>query len=134
MDLSQREKDLIRQSHAKVATIKDQAGQLFCQRPFAREPSLREMFHRAPIETQAMKLMQVIKWVVERLDDVKSLRDELDKLGKIHADYDVKVDQYPIVGSALVWTLKKGLGSDFSPDAEKAWIELYTYLSGQMER
>jgi hemoglobin-like flavoprotein len=133
MDLSQQEKDLIRQSYAKVAGIKEQAGQLFYQRLFEIEPSLREMFHRAPIETQAMKLMQVIEWVVERLDDVKAIKSDLDKLGKIHADYGVKVDHYPIVGSALVWTLKKGLGPEFTPEAESAWIELYTYLSGQME-
>ena len=133
MELTQQEKDLIRSSYAAIAGLKEQAGQIFYARLFELDPSLRAMFHRAPIETQAAKLMQVFDWVVERLDRVPELKKELHELGRKHVDFGVKVDHYPLVGSALVWTLKKALGKDFDPEAEAAWIELYTYLSGQME-
>jgi hemoglobin-like flavoprotein len=133
MELSQEEIALIRSSYAKIADLKPQAGSLFYGRLFQIDPSLKEMFHRAPIETQAAKLFQVIDWVVERVDRLADLKDELDALGKKHVEFGVKVDHYPIVGSALVWTLKQALGKEFSPEAEGAWIELYTYLSGQME-
>ena len=133
MDLSQQDKQLIRDSFVKIAPRKQQAGEIFYARLFEKDPSLRAMFHRAPIETQATKLTQVFEWVVERLDRVPELKAELTALGEKHAEYGVKVDHYPLVGSALVWTLKKTLGSEFSPEAEDAWIELYTYLSNQME-
>lgn len=133
MDLSQEEKQLIRDSFAKVAPHKDRAGVIFYDRLFQLDPSLREMFHRAPIETQAQKLMQVFGWVVERLDHVKELKAELDELGRKHVEYGVKSDHYALVGSSLVWTLKQALGADFKPEAEAAWIELYTYLSGRMD-
>ncbi|MEO5952510.1 MAG: globin domain-containing protein [Chloroflexia bacterium] len=133
MELSQQEKQLIRDSFAKLAGRKQQAGEIFYERLFSKDPSLRAMFHRAPIETQATKLMQVLDWVVERLDRVPELKAELTALGEKHAEFGVKVDHYPLVGSALVWTLKNTLGPEFSPEAEEAWIELYTYLSNQME-
>jgi len=133
MELSQTEKQLIRDSYAKIAGRKQEAGQIFYDRLFALDASLRPMFHRAPIETQAAKLMQVFDWVVEHLDRVPELKSELIALGEKHAGYGVKVDHYPIVGSALIWTLKNTLGKDFSAEAEAAWIELYTYLSNQME-
>jgi hemoglobin-like flavoprotein len=133
MELTQHEKDLIRGSYAKISGLKQQAGQIFYKRLFELDPSLKSMFHRAPIDTQAAKLMQVFDWVVERLDRVPELKKELHALGMKHVDFGVKVDHYPLVGSALVWTLKHSLGEEFNAEAEAAWIELYTYLSGQME-
>lgn len=133
MELSQQEKQSIRESYAKIAGRKELAGKLFYDRLFTLDPSLRPMFHRAPIETQAAKLMQVFDWVVERLDRVPELKAELAALGERHSEFGVKVDHYPIVGSALIWTLKQALGPEFDSGTEAAWIELYTYLSGQME-
>lgn len=133
MELTEREKQLIRETYGKIAGLKDKAGMIFYDRLFQMDPSLRKLFHRAPIETQAAKLMQVFDWVVERLDRVPELKKELHELGAKHADYGVQVDHYSLVGSALVWTLKQALGNDFDAEAESAWIELYTYLSGQME-
>jgi len=133
MELSQEEKQLIRSSYSKISDLKLEAGRLFYGRLFQLDPGLREMFHRAPIETQAMKLMQVFDWIVERLDRVEELQEELDRLGAQHIEYGVKTEHYALVGSALIWTLKQALGPEFDGPSEAAWIELYTYLSGQME-
>lgn len=133
MELTAEEKQKIRASFARIAAKQQEAGEMFYQRLFELDPGLRTMFHRAPIETQAGKLMQVLAWVVERLDRVPELKAELHTLGRKHGEFGVEVDHYPLVGSALVWTFKKVLGPDFNRETESAWIELYTYLSGQME-
>ena len=36
------------------------------------------------------------------------------------------------VGAALLWTLEKGLGPDFTPETRAAWTEAYTALAGVM--
>jgi hemoglobin-like flavoprotein len=37
------------------------------------------------------------------------------------------------VGSALIETLKDGLGEKFTPETEKAWSKTYNYVASQMK-
>jgi hemoglobin-like flavoprotein len=39
---------------------------------------------------------------------------------------------YDTVGAALLWTLRKGLGSSFTPDVEDAWSTVYGVLANTM--
>ena len=55
-------------------------------------------------------------------------------LGARHAGYGVREKDYDTVGRALIWTLRKGLGDDFTPETEAAWVEVYTALAGVMKR
>ena len=41
-------------------------------------------------------------------------------------------EHYPVVGEALLWTLARGLGPQFTPDVAGAWTAAYTTLSGYM--
>jgi len=54
------------------------------------------------------------------------------ELGKRHKGYGVTEDQYAPVGAALLWTLEKGLGPDWTPELQAAWMETYTALAGVM--
>ena len=46
--------------------------------------------------------------------------------------YGVTAAHYVPVGAALLWTLEKGLGRDFTPEVKAAWTETYTALAGVM--
>jgi hemoglobin-like flavoprotein len=37
------------------------------------------------------------------------------------------------VGTALLWTLEKGLGADFTEPVKTAWTEAYATLAGVMK-
>ncbi len=39
---------------------------------------------------------------------------------------------YDTVASALLWTLDKGLGTDFTPEVGEAWAATYAVLAGAM--
>jgi hemoglobin-like flavoprotein len=54
-------------------------------------------------------------------DDMDTLVAALKELGTRHVSYDVKFEHYPIVGQALLDTLEKALGDDFSPEVKEAW-------------
>jgi hemoglobin-like flavoprotein len=50
-------------------------------------------------------------------------------LGQRHKGYGVTAAHYAPVGAALLWTLEKGLGPDFTPEVKAAWTETYTALA-----
>ena len=46
--------------------------------------------------------------------------------------YGVKAEHYAPVGEALLWTLERGLGADWTPQLATAWGDAYGVLSGFM--
>jgi hemoglobin-like flavoprotein len=46
----------------------------------------------------------------------------------------VKAVHYDQVGTALLWTLKQGLGNDWNEEVGEAWQRCYAILSGAMKR
>jgi hemoglobin-like flavoprotein len=55
-------------------------------------------------------------------------------LGRRHAGYGVEDRHYAVVESALLWTLKEGLGSEFTPEVEDAWRTAYGVLASTMKQ
>ena len=54
--------------------------------------------------------------------------------GRRRAGYGVQQSHYDTVGTALVWTLEQGLGSDFTQATRQAWVEAYTILAETMQQ
>jgi len=76
--------------------------------------------------------MQALSLVVKGLNDISAIIPVAQKLAVRHADYGVRAEHYQPVGEALLWTLEKGLGPDFTPAVKAAWGEAYKTLSGVM--
>jgi hemoglobin-like flavoprotein len=70
--------------------------------------------------------------VVGGLGDLPSILPAASALAKRHVAYGAKAEHYPVVGSALLWTLEKGLGEAWTPDVAAAWTTAYGTLSGYM--
>ena len=122
---------LVRQSFAKVVPIREQAATLFYDRLFAIDESTRPLF-RGDMKSQGAKLMAAIAAVVKSLDRIETMLDDLRALARRHDRYGVQEEHYASVGTALLWTLEQGLGSDFTPEVRKAWATAYGLLSGAM--
>jgi hemoglobin-like flavoprotein len=45
----------------------------------------------------------------------------------------VRDEHYATVGAALLWTLEKGLGAEFTPELRDAWTQTYTTLADAMK-
>ena len=54
-------------------------------------------------------------------------------LGRKHVDYGVVDAHYDTVRTALLWTLRQGLGVDFTPEVNAAWTEAYDFLAKVMK-
>ena len=123
---------LVRSSFAKVAPIADSAAKLFYSRLFELDPTLRPLF-KSNLETQGNKLMTMIGGAVNLLDQPEALIPVVQSLGRRHVGYGVENHQYETVGAALLWTLEKGLGADFTVDVKQAWAATYEVLSNTMK-
>lgn len=123
--------DLVQASFEKVVPIADLAADLFYTRLFELDPSLRPMFP-TDLTEQKKKLMQMLTAAVRGLTRLNKLVPAVQALGWRHAGYGVMPEHYKIVASALLWTLEKGLGSDFTPEVKAAWVEVYTVLADTM--
>lgn len=107
------------------------AAELFYARLFELDPSLRPLF-KGDMTVQGQKLMDMIATAVDGLSDLETIVPAVQDLGVRHAGYGVKADHYNTVGSALLWTLEKGLGEQFTDDVREAWTDAYTLLSTTM--
>jgi hemoglobin-like flavoprotein len=122
---------LVQQSFAKVAPISETAAVLFYDRLFEVAPKVKAMFPTDMTE-QRRKLMATLAVVVGGLGNLESVLPAASALAKRHVSYGAKAEHYPVVGSALLWTLEKGLGDGWTPDVAEAWTAAYGTLSGFM--
>jgi hemoglobin-like flavoprotein len=123
---------LIRESFRKVAPIADQAASLFYARLFELDPALRALF-RGDMSEQGRKLMQMLGMAVGGLDRLDQLVPAVRQLGMRHAGYHVREAHYETVGEALLWTLERGLGPEFTAETKAAWAKVYGVLAETMK-
>src|SRR6201989_2670914 len=98
---------LVQESFAKVAPISETAAALFYDRLFEVAPTVKAMF---PVDMtgQRRKLMATLAVVVNGLGNLESVLPAASALARRHVSYGAEPAHYPVVGSALLWTLEKG--------------------------
>lgn len=124
--------ELVQGSFKKVVPIADTAADLFYTKLFEIAPEVRSMFPDELAE-QKKKLIQMLATAVNNLHQLEEIVPAVQDLGKRHVGYGVVDAHYDHVGAALLDTLEKGLGEDWTPDLAEAWVETYTILSTTMK-
>jgi hemoglobin-like flavoprotein len=123
---------LVQDSFEKVAAIGPKVAEIFYAELFAIDPSLRSMFP-ADLTSQQKKLMAALAMVVRALHTPEKILDSAERLAVKHLEYKVRPEHYTYVGNALLRTLKKGLGSEFTPELCDAWTEAFRLLARVMK-
>lgn len=124
---------LVQHSWKQVLPVADAAAGLFYGRLFALDPSVRALF-KGDMKEQGQKVMTMITFAVNSLARLESIVPGVRALGRRHAGYGVEDRHYAVVESALLWTLKEGLGSEFTPEVEDAWRTAYGVLASTMKQ
>ena len=122
---------IIQATFRKIVPIADQAAALFYARLFELDPALRALF-RGNMHEQGKKLMSMLARTVALLDQGETLVPMIRSLGARHAGYGALEEHYATVGAALIWTLQKGLGPEFTPAASDAWTKAYSFIANTM--
>jgi len=106
-------------------------GDVFYSKLFFDMPYLEKLFH-TPKDEQSRKLIEMLSAIVGRLDSREELTEEIKQLATRHVQYGVKEHHYKAVGSALLWTLQQGLGSDWNEKVKDAWASCFDVLATTM--
>lgn len=130
--LTYEQKVLVQESWGKVAPIAETAAGLFYGKLFELDPALKPLFKQSDMKEQGKKLMQMITAAVKGLDTLGELVPAVQALGSRHVKYGVEASHYETVGAALLDTLEKGLGDEFTPETKVAWTITYTTLATVM--
>ena len=133
MSLTKHQVQLVQASFEKVVPIADTAAEIFYARLFEYDPSLRRMF-TGDMRVQGRKLMAVLKVAVGSLNDLPGLIPVLEQLADRHVKYGVAPEDYTPVGNALLYALRQGLGSGFTPEVRQAWVDLYRLVANTMRQ
>ena len=125
---------LVRESWARFEPVAEQSAGFFYDKLFELDPEAQRLFARTDMEAQGRKVMQMFAAIVRTLDQPDTLVSEVADLGRRHVHYGVRDSQYDSVGTALLWTLERGLGTAFTDDVRNAWTEAYLLISTVLRR
>jgi len=123
---------LVQDSFKKVVPIAGAAADIFYNRLFEIAPEVRPMFPEQMAD-QKGKLMTTLAVAIQNLHQVDTIVPVIQNLAVKHLDYGVKDEHYAPVGAALLYTLEKGLGDDWTPELADAWAETYTTVATVMK-
>lgn len=130
--VSPREKRLVQGSWQEVVPIADKAAELFYAKLFELDATLKPLF-KGNMEDQGKKLMQMLTVAVKGLDRLEETVPVVEALGRRHAGYGVKDEDYDTVAEALLSTLEQGLGDAFTAEVKAAWTKVYGVLASTMK-
>jgi nitric oxide dioxygenase len=123
---------LVQKSFEKVAPLGEKVAEIFYGELFAIDPSLRAMF-KGDMREQHRKLLSVLATVIRSLHAPEKIIGAAQQLAVKHLDYGVRPEHYTYVGNALLRTLKKGLGPEFTPELMEAWVQAFRTLASIMK-
>lgn len=122
---------LVRETFSHLAPVSDTAGQMFYARLFELDPKLHGLF-KGPITDQGRLLFSMLELVSKTLDIQDKVVPVIHDLGRRHGAYGVHEHDYKVFGDALMWTLERVLGSEFTPQTREAWQSAYDFLADVM--
>ncbi len=105
----------------KVITSVRRSATLLYDELFHRDPALRSLF-KPDMTEQRQKLMAMLATAVSNLGEWEKIATAVQALGRRHVGDGIKPIDYQTVGAALIATLEKGLGEDFTPTVRAAWL------------
>lgn len=130
--MNARQVKLVQESFEKVVPLGEKVAEIFYDELFAIDPSLRRMF-KGDMKDQRKKLLATLAMVIRALHTPEKIMQPAQNLAVKHVAYGVEPVHYTYVGNALLRTLKKGLGADFTRELFDAWVEAFRTLATVMK-
>lgn len=125
--------ELLRASFCKVAVFGDEFVKDFYGNFFKLAPDAEALF-AVDMNIQRRKLLVSLTTILDSIENEQFNRSYLSYLGMKHQlDYNVLEEHYPYFEQAMMETLKKALGDEWTADVEEAWAEAVHYISGLMQ-
>lgn len=124
---------LVRASWQQLTADYDEVAHLFYHRLFELAPESRQLL-TGDIDSQGQKMIELFSITVAGLEGVNRLvLPVLLHLGQRHQCYGMLLSDDYTGEQAFLWALKQKLGSNFTPDLEAGWQEVYHLVSDTLQ-
>ncbi len=132
---------VVQTSWKRLAPIREQAAGLFCARIEELDPGIGALFrHPARVRSAPEAVRQIPPCSVQSaLHAFGGLVNQLHahavwaplarELGRQYGAIGLRSGHYATVAVALLWTLEKALGPDFTPELRDAWTASYMEIA-----
>jgi hemoglobin-like flavoprotein len=100
----------------------------------SRLPPDAQRLFPSDMESQHLKLMDMIATIVGALDERELFQSIISHTGRQHARFGVKPSHFVAFGDALIWSLEHQFGPAFTSELREAWIALYNAVRSEMLR
>lgn len=124
--------EIVEQSFEKIKLDANEFAASLYKNLFAAAPEVKPLFANTDMETQQKKLLDALILIVENLRHPEILKEVVQALGTRHINYGVLRQHYPLVGKALLQTLKQYLREYWTPEVKAAWIYAYRGMAKLM--
>jgi hemoglobin-like flavoprotein len=125
---------LLKQSFDLIVPQKEAFAEAFYNRLFTLYPQTKNLFAKTDMKRQQSSLIATLAAVVNGASNGDNIIPVIEQLGLRHNSYNVKPEHYPLVGQALLETLKEFLGKDWTPETEATWTTAYQVISQTMQK
>ncbi|ARU54737.1 flavohemoprotein [Oleiphilus messinensis] len=120
---------------ATIPLLEDASDQLtthFYQRMFKHNPELMNVFNMSNQRSgrQSVALFNALAAYARFIDDLPRLKSAVERIAQKHTSFDIRPQQYDIVGHHLIETLRELAGPAFTEEVESAWTAAYRQLAG----
>lgn len=131
MPLTDRQLELIRSSFTALRDNPQPKSIEFYDALFRYAPDLKDLF-REDLAGQGMRFMSTLGAIVDNLHSPGAMDKRYAYLGAGHRALGVKATDFEPMGRALIDTLRKTLGSEFTPEIQDAWEMAYAEFSQEI--
>lgn len=122
----------LKQSWSLVAGHGDQVPLYFYSTLFLAHPETRQMFP-TNMAGQRDRLVTALGHIVSNVDQVDGLVGFLQGLGADHRKFAVRAEHYPVVGEALLATLRHFLAEQWTEELAQDWAAAYGLVAQVMQ-
>jgi len=130
--MTPRQKGLIRETFPVLHEVAEPLVQLFYGRLFQIAPEVRPLF-KGDVGAQARKFSDLLRVLVDELEDFDRHRPALRSLGQRHVAFGVTPENYDQLATAFLWALGHMLHPEFSASVEGAWTAWIDEVSAEMK-
>jgi hemoglobin-like flavoprotein len=123
---------LVQESFKKIASHDTEISDVFYTELFAIDPSLRSMF-AGDMRDQNRKLFAALDAIARSIHAPHQFLNSVEDLARKHVNYGVRPEHYTYFGNALLRTLKKQLGAEFTAELCDAWLEAFKTVAKIMK-
>ena len=116
----------IRESIRQIVQAKDELGTMFYEHFLSQYPDLQKYFQDVDLKRQSMLLINALM-IIERhwTESTPATELYLPHLGTKHRDLGIPEDAYKPWVKAMLETMQKFHGSDWTPSLENQWRQAF---------